>query len=155
MALFKKKHKRVDPERLNELMKEKESSKEDNSSQDTPGKGAGSSGGVNLEAEFTKINARIQGLSEQQKVAGERFSRVNEQIGELRQMVLESDKKFQTLEVKALKAVDLVETVQPDKLMIEIQKQDGKVEALRASIEGNEIIMKNMTEELREIRKKL
>lgn len=154
MGLFKKKHKRVDPEKLNEMMKQKDDQGDDEK-EENPAKGAGSAGGVNLEAEFTKINARIQSLSEQQKVAGERFSRVNEQIGELRQMVLESDKKFQTLEVKALKAVDLVDTVQPDKLMIEIQKQDGKVEALRASIEGNEIIMKNMTEELREIRKKL
>ena len=154
MGLFSKKPKRVDPEKLNEILKAKEQ-KSSTEEQDSGFKGAGNVQGFNLEAEFTKLNARLQSIQEQQKVAGERFSRLNEQIGEVRAMVFDADKRYQQLEIKALKAIDMVETVQPDRLMIETQKQDGKIEALRASIEGNEIIMKNITEELRGMRKKL
>jgi len=48
-----------------------------------------------------------------------------------------------------------VQTVQPDKLMIEMRKQDAKVEALRANIESNEMVINNAISEIKQMRSKL
>jgi len=70
-------------------------------------------------------------------------------------MILDRDRKFQEIELKAVKAADLVESVQPDKLMIQLQKEDAKFEALKANVEGNEAIMDRFMEEMKEMRKKI
>ena len=85
----------------------------------------------------------------------ERLSNLGEQIGELRAMILDRDRNIQEIELKAVKASDMVESVQPDKLMIEIQKIDAKFEALRANLEGNESILERVMDELKEARKKM
>jgi septal ring factor EnvC (AmiA/AmiB activator) len=83
------------------------------------------------------------------------MTHLSEQIGELRAMILDRDKTIQGIELKAIKAADLVESVQPDKLMTSIQKEDAKFEALKANLEGNEAIMNQVMSELKEMRKKV
>lgn len=90
-----------------------------------------------------------------QKAATERFTRINEQIGELRSMMIQRDKDSQMLEAKALQAIDMVKTAQPDKFMIDMRKQDGKIEALRANIESNEAMLQNALNELKEMRNRM
>ena len=70
-------------------------------------------------------------------------------------MILERDKTIQEIELKAIKSADLVEEVHPEKIMTEIQKQDAKIEALKANLEGNESIMERVMEELKETRRKI
>ncbi len=70
-------------------------------------------------------------------------------------MLLERDRANQKLEAKATQAVDLVQSVQPDKLMVDMRKTDTKVEALRATIESNETVMQNIVSELKEMRNRL
>ncbi|MFH1181676.1 MAG: hypothetical protein V1702_01840 [Candidatus Woesearchaeota archaeon] len=108
-----------------------------------------------ISAEVDKLKAQFSSFYEMQKAANERFSRLNEQIGELRAMIVDRDRATQHLEAKATQAIDLVETVQPEKLMIEVRKSDTKVEALRANLESNEAIMGNTVNELKEIRNRM
>lgn len=105
--------------------------------------------------EIDRLKASQESFGEVRKGMTERMTRMSEQIGELRAMILDRDRTIQQVELKAIKAADLVESVHPDKLMIELQKEDAKFEALKANLEGNEAIMDRIMEELKEMRKKL
>ncbi len=101
------------------------------------------------------MSASVDAFGEIRKSFSERFNRTSEQIGELRAMILDRDKSVQEIEIKAIKAHDLVDAVQPEKMMTEIQKQEAKIEALKANLEGNEAIMSRIMEELKDIKKKV
>ena len=110
---------------------------------------------LKLSTELDRLKASVESFGEIRKVFSERMNGLSEQIGELRAMILDRDRTIQEIELKAVKAADLVESVQPDKLMMELQKEDAKFEALKANLEGNEAIMNRIMEELKEMRKKL
>ncbi len=108
-----------------------------------------------LGLDVEKLKAQFNSFYELQKAAGERFARINEQIGELRAMMIDMDRAKQKLEAKATQAIDIVESVHPDKIMIELRKQDAKVEAVRASLDSHEAMINNVLTELKEMRNKL
>ena len=108
-----------------------------------------------LTADVEKLKAQFTTFYEIQKTTTERFSMMNQQIGELRSMMIERDKSGQLLEAKATQAIDLVKTVQPDKLMIELRKCDSKIEALRANLESTENIINNVVNELKDVKNKI
>jgi len=110
---------------------------------------------IKLKTEIEKLQASVEALKEIRSSFSERFTRTSEQIGELRSMILERDRTIQEIELKAVKSADLVTSVQPEKLMTEVQKQEVKIEALKANLEGNESIMARIMEELQETRKKI
>ncbi len=110
---------------------------------------------VKIGTEIDKLKAGQEAMQEVRKSFSDMFTRVNEQIGELRSMIFERDRTIQTLELKAVKASDLVSSIQPEKFMSELQRQDVKVEALKANIESNEAIMDQIMDELKTIRKKI
>ena len=144
MALLKNKKK--NKEETEEVEEEKKVEKE-------PEVGGRSIGQMSVQIE--KLNASVEAFAEVRKSFGERFNRVSEQIGELRAMILDRDKSIQNIELKAIKASDLVETVQPEKIMTDVQKQEAKIEALKANLEGNESIMGRVMDELKEVKKKV
>ena len=111
-----------------------------------------SSGNAKVDMEITRIKAQLESYNEVRKANSERFSRLSEQLGELRGMIMDTNKTMSKIEVSATKAIDLVESVQPEKLMIEIRKQEGKSEALKANIESNEAMMQDLMEELKKMR---
>ncbi|MBW2991483.1 hypothetical protein KY348_07325 [Candidatus Woesearchaeota archaeon] len=113
------------------------------------------SGNPKLDMEITRIKAQLESYNEIRKANSERFSRVSEQLGELRGMIMDTNKTMTKIEVSATKAVDLVESVHPEKLMVEIRKQDGKSEALKANIESNEAMMRDIMEELKKMRQQM
>ena len=108
-----------------------------------------------LTADFEKLKAQFSTFYELQKTSTERFSMINQQIGELRSMLIDRDKAAQHLEAKATQAIDIVKTVQPDKLMIEMRKTDGKIEALRANLESTENTINNVVNEIKEVKNKM
>jgi len=118
-------------------------------------KGAGNDSIGNLTANIEKLKAEFKTFYEMNKASNERFSVINEQIGELRAMILDRDKDSKLVEAKATQAIDLVETVQPDKLMMELRKMDNKIEMLKSPLETNEIIINNTIAELKEIRTRI
>ncbi|MBR9705047.1 hypothetical protein GOV12_06560 [Candidatus Pacearchaeota archaeon] len=110
---------------------------------------------IKLTTEIDRLKVGVDGFSEVRKSFTERFTRTSEQIGELRSMILERDKTIQEIELKAIKAHDLVESVRPEKIRTEVQKQDAKIEALKANLEGNESIMSKVMDELKEAKRKI
>ncbi len=108
-----------------------------------------------LASEITKLNAGVEAFGEVRKSFSESFSRLNEQIGELRSMIFERDRSIQEIELKSVKAYDLVDSVHPEKISAMVQKEDAKIEALKANLEGNEAIMNRVMDELGEMRKKI
>ena len=108
-----------------------------------------------VEADLTKIRSSLEALNEVRKANAEQFTRISEQIGELRGALTDTNRAVSTIEVASTKAIDLVNNVQPDKLMIEVRKIDGKVDALRANIEANETIMKDIMKEMKEMRSQM
>ena len=108
-----------------------------------------------LTAEVEKLKAQFSSFYELQKVSAERFTRVNEQVGELRAMIMDRDRDSKMVEAKATQAIDLVQSVQPDKLMIDLKKVDNRVEMIRSMIESNELIMNNTLSDLKEMRQKI
>ena len=151
MALFGKKKKEGE-----EKKEEKPAEKPGPAATPAPSAGGNASAQVTkLSTEIDKIKASVEGFEEIRKSLTERFTRISEQIGELRSMILERDKSIQEIELKAIKAYDLVEAVHPEKIMTEVQKQDAKAEALKANLEGNESIMNRVMEELKEAKRKI
>lgn len=108
-----------------------------------------------MAAEITKIKAQLESWTEIRKANAERFSTINEQIGELRGQIMDVNRNMGTMEVKVAKAADLVESVHPDKLMIQIQRSDGKVEALRGLIESKDAMVQNIMEQLKGMRNQM
>jgi chromosome segregation ATPase len=145
MWFFKRKPKKVEEEEP-----------EEDSAEEAPEEGGGDSAAAaqidKIQAELTKINGNVDSLKESRKMTQERFSTMNEQIGELRGQVNDAQRSVGMIEVKATKATDLVESVHPDKLMIQIQKSDGKIEGLRGMLEAKEEMMKNIMDQMKKLR---
>ena len=110
---------------------------------------------VKLKTEIEKLKASTEAFKEVRNSFSERFTQTSEQIGELRSSILDQSRTLQEVELKAVKSSDMVASVQPEKLMTEVQKQEVKIEALKANIEGNESIMNRIMEETSETRKKI
>ncbi|GIU70008.1 MAG: hypothetical protein KatS3mg002_1244 [Candidatus Woesearchaeota archaeon] len=131
---------------------EKENTEEQNDSEGEKSEDQKPAISGNIEVELTKIKSQLEALNEVRKANAEQFTRISEQIGELRGALMDANKAISVIEVASTKAIDLVNSVQPDKLMIEVRKTDGKVEALRANIEANESIMRDIMKELKDMR---
>ncbi len=129
--------------------KEKSASKQETNSSDSP------PSLLKLSTEIDRLKASQEAFQEVRKSFTERFTRFSEQIGELRSMILDRDRTIQELELKSVKAIDLVESIKPDKFMMDLERQNVKIEALKANLEGNEAILDQVMEELKEIRRKM
>jgi len=105
-----------------------------------------------LRADIEGLKVKLESFGEIRKATTERFAQVNELIGELRGMVMDVSKNVQRLEISATRAVDKVESVQPEMLLMEVRKVDAKVEALKANIESNEAMMNQLFEQIKGMR---
>lgn len=163
---FKKKQKKEEDEEDKEEdlnpdtagKEEKEEEKEEKEPEPAPQPEGGGNLNVTvakMSADVDKLKAQFSTFYELQKASGERFSRIGEQLGELRSMMIERDKDSQRLEAKATQAVDLVKAVQPDKFMVDLRRTDSKTEALKANLESMENILKNTINELKALRDKM
>jgi len=158
--LFKKKKSEEEKKDEDEENEDSDGSDEEvkenkNASNEKKNNATASSDIVKINSEIERIKVSVEGFAEVRKSFTERFSSISEQIGELRNMIFERDKNIQEIELKAIKAYDLVDSVHPEKIMSEVQKQEAKSEALKANLEGNEAIMDRIMEELKEAKKKI
>ncbi|HNZ52137.1 MAG TPA: hypothetical protein PLT60_00655 [Candidatus Pacearchaeota archaeon] len=136
----------------NEVEKEETNQKDSNLSSDSSSEAPSL---LKLSTEVDRLKASQEAFQEVRKSFTERFTHISEQIGELRSMILERDRTIQTLELKSVKAIDLVESIKPDKFMMDLERQNVKIEALKANLEGNEAILDQVMEELKETRRKI
>lgn len=152
MFAFKKKY-----PRLEDAEKEKDDSSQQQEENQKKEEAPQSSDAATqaLSADIMKLKAQFDQFAELRKMINERFTRINEQTGELRGMIMDANRAMQDMEVKTAKATDLVEAVHPDKLMVDVRKQDAKIEALKASIESNDTILKSLMDQVKEMRRQL
>ncbi len=105
------------------------------------------------EVQLERMKVEISTLLETRKVIQDRMAAMSEQIGELRSMIVSKEREIREVKVLAEKASDLVNEVQPEKLKIDMQKEDTKLESLRGLISANEGRLGDLSKELKELRK--
>ena len=103
--------------------------------------------------ELERLKARMEALDEMKKSDSERFGAISEQIGELRSMEFEKEKHIARLEAKATKAADLVNAVQPEKLMEDVMKFEAKIESIKGRTESNKAYSEGILEQLKTIKR--
>lgn len=115
-------------------------------------KDAGPKVGGNMEIELAKIHGQLDSIMEIRKATTERFGIITEQMGEIRGMITDLNQQFSKVEVGATKAIDKVDSVQPETFMTELRKNEGKIDALKANLESNESLMQDLMKEIKEMR---
>lgn len=110
---------------------------------------------LKMSGDIEKLAAKLDFITESRKIDEEKFSRLNEEIGELRSMLIDNERKINDLDIKASKAADLVSEVQPEKLMEGVEKEKAKIDALKAKMESNEMIANKIIEEFKGIKNKM
>jgi len=107
------------------------------------------------EQNLNKIRAEIDTINQSSGMFSDRIARLNEQIGELRALISTNEKEIHETNLTATKAAELVSTVQPEELLIDLRKEQAKLEALKAKVESSEVIYQNIIEEIKKIRNKM
>ena len=105
-----------------------------------------------IRADLDRVKMHIQALESMREPYNERFGRVNEQVGELRSLVINNEKELGQAKLSAMKASDLITAIHPEKLSTEFHKQEAKIESLRAKLESNEEVANSIIEEIKEMR---
>ena len=105
-----------------------------------------------LAAEVEKLKAQIEASEELRKLYNEKFAKLDQDIGEFRNMIIERDKEMHELEVKATKAADIVAEVKPETVQATVTKFETRIEMVKTKLEANEQINDKIIEELKEIR---
>lgn len=108
-----------------------------------------------LQAEVEKLKAQSEATAELRKVNTEKFSRHDEVIGEIRTSLANLEKSLGRVEAKATKAEDLVTQLEPEKIILETQKSEAKMEGLRAKIESNQVLGEKFLEQIAELRREV
>lgn len=105
-----------------------------------------------LQMSIDKMKAQIEALNQLRQINERRFQTISEEIGDLRQRSIQREKELNELRLKSAKAVDLVSEVQPEKLMMEVKKEDVKLTKFKAKQDAIKAYVDNIVEELKDLR---
>jgi len=108
-----------------------------------------------LGSQIEKLKAKVEALNELRKADSERFTRFNEEVGEIRNMIFEKEKSIEEINTKSTKAADMVAELQPEKIIKEMQKYSAKYETLDTKIDAINALYRQVLKEIKEIRSKL
>ncbi|MBR9700165.1 hypothetical protein GOV09_06935 [Candidatus Woesearchaeota archaeon] len=103
--------------------------------------------------DMEKLKGKIEVLTGSIKGVGERLSLVSEQIGELRNMSLENEKKLVQNSKDSSTAIEMVRTVQPDQLRLDYQKLENKFSAFSGRLEGHKQFTETLQDEMKDLRR--
>ena len=104
--------------------------------------------------EIERLNAKIEAVDGLIKGHSERFSGLSQQIGEIRGMTISNEKEISKISTSSSKAIDIVKEVEPEKLRIDYQKLDAKIQTLSEKLEGNKQFMETIMSEIKDLRRK-
>ncbi len=108
-----------------------------------------------LSAAVEELKAKVEAISELRKTDTERFTRISEEIGALREEILDKEKEVKDLSLKAAKAADAVSSLQPEKILAKVEKEGAKFESLHTKVAVIESLYQKLIEEVKEIRKQI
>jgi hypothetical protein len=104
--------------------------------------------------ELEKINARLEVINSMVKSFNERFSLVNQQIGEIRTMAVANEKSQSVSNLDAKKVIELVKEVTPEKLRLDYRRADLRLNTLSEKLESNKQFMDSIMEELKDLKRR-
>jgi chromosome segregation ATPase len=108
-----------------------------------------------LEADVEYTRAQVEALKQNRMLIDERFAHMSEQVGELRALMVETERANTQVKLAAEKASALVETVQPERLMTQVNRLSARTEEMHALQERYDVMQKTLAENLKEVRAKL
>ncbi len=107
---------------------------------------------LTISADIERLNSRIDALREQLKIYDERFSRVNEEIGELRSMLITKEQEIKEIESKTIKAYDTVMSISPENFLKKLAEIEHKLEGLFQKNESSDYVQNQVLKEFKEIK---
>ena len=99
-----------------------------------------------------KLKAEVQAFREIRQLSEQRFQRLSEEIGDLRRSGIEMEKGMNRMKMESSRAVDLVGSVQPEKLRMDLEKQNAQVMKLDAKLKANEELMGHIADEIKNLK---
>jgi len=104
--------------------------------------------------ESEKLNARLDSIIEWINQFYERFSRLNESIGEVRALTLSNEKRISESSKDANMVIDIVREVKPEELRVDYQKLDIKISTVNEKIEGTKQMIDALMEEVKDLKRR-
>ena len=105
-----------------------------------------------VKADIERLYANMEALKETRKITNERLARISEEIGELRSMLVDRERQIQEIDAKSSKAAELVSEIQPEKLMIEMKKEEAKIESIKAQFEAHDKLLSEIINSVKDIK---
>ncbi len=102
--------------------------------------------------DIDKLKAEVQSFREIRQLNEQRFQRMSEEIGDLRRSGVEMEKGMNRMRMESSRAVDLVGSVQPEKLRMDLEKEDAKVTKLEAKLKADEELMGHIADEIKTLK---
>lgn len=102
-----------------------------------------------------KLSAQMEAFGKLRESLDMRISMLNERIGELRAMVLRTEKDMMEIRAKTERATGIIEELDPSKIMGEIRRMQARVETLAARIDATDAKLDAISSELREVRREI
>lgn len=106
----------------------------------------------NIEVE--RMHARLDVIENLIKSYNERFSVLNQQVGEVRTMAINNEKLINKSTKDSVKAVDIVKELKPEELRSDYQRMDLKVQKLSEKLELEKQWFDSLMDEMKEIKRK-
>lgn len=107
-----------------------------------------------IKLEIEKINARLEAVNQWMAGYSERFSTLSERIGEIRTMAMSNEKLISKCNLDSSRAMDLVNSVKPERLRLEYQRLDLKVSSFLEKLEAKKQYEQAIMNELKDLRQK-
>ncbi|MBU4341637.1 MAG: hypothetical protein L6243_07190 [Candidatus Altiarchaeales archaeon] len=102
--------------------------------------------------DIDKLKAEVQSFREIRQLSEQRFQRMSEEIGDLRRSGIEMEKGMNRMKMESSRAVDLVGSVQPEKLRMDLEKANAKSITLEAKLKADEELMDHIADEIKSLK---
>ncbi len=110
---------------------------------------------VRLGIEIDKLKAQVTALREMRSISEEKFYKINEEIGQLKNTIFEIEKNTVDLKKRAEIAASLVEAVQPQNLLKEVKRLEIEIEKVGAVQEKGTTLQDKINDELKDVRARI
>jgi len=105
-----------------------------------------------MSMDIDKLKAEVESFKQIRQLNEQRFQRMSEELGDLRRSGVEREKEINRMKMEASRAVDLVGSVQPEKLRMDVEREDAKIIKVEAKLNADEQLLNHMAEEIKKIK---